>query len=89
MKPEKTYQYLKDLAEQIGITIRYEDFSDQEIPAKSGLCKLKGQHFYYMDSSKNLSQKIMLLSQCLSQMNLENIYVLPAIRKLLEDTRIK
>ena len=83
MKPEKTYQYLEDLAEQLGISIRYDDFSDPEVPARSGLCKVRGHHFYFMDNSKSLPEKIRLLSLCLSRMDLEGVYVLPAVRNLL------
>ena len=87
MKPEKTYQYLEDLAEQLGISIRYDDFSDPEVPARSGLCKVRGHHFYFMDNSKSLPEKIRLLSQCLSRMDLEGVYVLPAVRDLLGTTQ--
>ncbi|MCK4728431.1 MAG: hypothetical protein KAT27_05880 [Desulfobacterales bacterium] len=87
MEPEKTYQYLEDLAEQLGISIRYDDFSDPEVPATSGLCKVRGRRFYIMDRSKGLSEKISLLSQCLCRMDLDDVYVLPAIRELLDATR--
>jgi hypothetical protein len=83
MQPAKTYQYLEDLAEQLGISIRYDDLSDPELPATSGLCKVRGRHFYIMERSKSLSDKIRLLSQCLSRIDLDGIYVLPAIRELL------
>jgi len=87
MEPEKTYQYLEDLAEQLGISIRYDDFSDPEVPATSGLCKVKGSYLYIMDTSKDVAERIRLLSQCLSQIDLEGIYVVPAIRELLEKSR--
>jgi hypothetical protein len=83
MEPETTYQYLEDLAEQIGISIRYDDLSDPELPATSGLCKVKGRYVYIMDRSKSLSDKITLLTECLSRIDLNGIYVLPAIRELL------
>ena len=83
MEPEKTYQYLKDLAEKVGISIRYEDFSDSEVHATSGLCKVRGHHLYIMDNSISLTQKINLLTECLRRMDLEDIYVLPAVRSLL------
>lgn len=86
MEPQKTYQYLEDLAEQLGISVQYDDFSDPEVPAISGLCKVRGRHFYIMDRSKGLSEKIRLLSQCLCRMDLDGIYVLPAIRELLNAT---
>jgi len=87
MEPEKTYQYLEDLAEKVGISIRYEDLSSAELTAKSGLCKIKGRYLYIMDTSRDLTKRIELLSQCLSRMDLEGIYIVPAIRDLIERSR--
>ncbi len=86
MESEKTYQYLEDLAEKLGISIRYEDLFGG-LTARSGLCKIKGRYLYIMDTSKDLTKRIELLSRCLSQMNLEGIYIIPAIRELLERSR--
>ena len=87
MESEKTYQHLEDLAEQLGISIRYDDLSDPELPTTSGLCKVQGRHLYIMDRSKSLSEKIRLLSQCLCRMDLDGVYILPAIRELLNAAR--
>lgn len=87
MNPEQVYRHLENLAEQLGISIRYDNLSDPEATARSGLCKVKGRHFYIMNSSESLSEKIRLLSLCLRRMDLEGIYVLPAIRELLETAR--
>ncbi len=84
MHPELVYQHLEDLAEQLGISMRHEDLRYSETPVKSGLCKLKGCHFYLMDSSKDISERIRLLSQCIGRMDLEGVYVVPAIREFLQ-----
>jgi hypothetical protein len=84
MQPETIYQYLEHLAEQLGISIRYHDLVDPELPTTSGLCTVRGRHFFIMDRSKSLSQKITLLTECLCRMDLDGIYVRPAIRQLLE-----
>ncbi|OEU79621.1 MAG: hypothetical protein BA865_02760 [Desulfobacterales bacterium S5133MH4] len=84
MTPEKTYQYLTELAVKTGISIRYEDLSNSELTTKSGLCSIKGRFLFIMDVSKGLTERITLLSETLSQMDLGGIYVLPAIRELLE-----
>jgi hypothetical protein len=87
MEPLKTYQHLEELAEKLGISIRYEDLSSGEYTATSGLCRIRGRYLYIMDTSKDLKQRIAALSQCLSQMNLDGIYVVPALRALLEKSR--
>jgi hypothetical protein len=83
--PEHLYEQLENLAKQLGISIRYEDLGDPETPATSGLCKVKGRYFYIMDKSKDLSERIRLLTQCLCRMDFEGVYVLPGIRRLLEE----
>ncbi len=87
MEPEKTYQHLENLAEQLGISIRYENLAESGLTAKSGLCRIKERYFYIMDISRDLSERVKLLAQCLGRMDLEGVYVVPAIRKILEATR--
>ncbi len=84
MHPEQVYQHLENLAEQLGISIRYEDLCDSQAGAKSGLCKVRGRHFYIMDTSNTLAERIRLLTQCLGRLDLEGVYVLPVIRELLQ-----
>jgi hypothetical protein len=87
MEPENIYQCLEDLAEQLGISIRYHDLYDLEFHPRSGLCTLRGRHVYIMDRSTSISERIGLLSQCLCRMDLEGVYVLPAVRELLDAAR--
>ena len=84
LNSEQLYERLENLAQQLGISIRYENLSASTIRVRSGLCKVKGRSLYIMDSSKALGEKIRLLKECLSQMDLEGVYVLPAVRRFLE-----
>lgn len=85
MNSDQLYEHLENLAEQLGISIRYEDLSGHEAKATSGLCKVKGRLYYIMDRSKPLPEKIRLLKECLRQTNLEGVYLLPAVRQLLQE----
>ncbi|HID31586.1 MAG TPA: hypothetical protein EYP19_16510 [Desulfobacterales bacterium] len=87
MQPEETYQHLENLAGRLGISVRYDDLYDAEVPVTSGLCKVGGRHLYIMDRSKSLSEKIRLLCQCLCRMDLDSVYMLPAVRDLLNAAR--
>ena len=84
MQPEEAYQHLENLAAKLGISMRYDDLYDPELPVKSGLCKVGGRRFYIMDKSKSLSEKTTLLAQCLCHMDTDGVYLLPAIRDLLK-----
>lgn len=84
MQPHQVYEHLEILARQLGITVRYENLRDSDAPARSGLCKLKGRQVYIMDISSSLCERIRLLSLCLRQMDLDGVFILPAVRKVLE-----
>jgi hypothetical protein len=87
MQPHQLYEHLENLAGQLGISIRYDNLRDSDAPVRSGLCVVKGRHLYIMDTSTTLSERIRLLSLCLSRMDFEERYVLPVIRELLEEAR--
>jgi hypothetical protein len=84
MKPEVIYQELKDLAEKLDITVSEQNLRMTRTQAKSGLCKVKGRHLFVMDKHQSMHKKIQLLAGCLSQMPHEDVYVVPAIRELLQ-----
>ena len=83
MKPEQIYQDLKDLAERLGITVAEENFRRTAVKAKSGLCRVKGKDIFIIDKQKSFQDKIDLLSFCLSEMPHEDVFVVPAVRELL------
>ena len=84
MKPEQIYQELKDLAEKLEITVSEQNLRTAGIQVKSGLCKVKGKNMFIMDKHKSLRKKIELLATQLSQLPHEGIYVVPAVREILE-----
>ena len=83
MKPEQIYQDLKDLAERLGITVAEENFRRTAVKAKSGLCRVKDKDIFIIDKQKSIQDKIDLLSSCLSEMPHEDVFVVPAVRELL------
>ena len=84
MKPEQIYQELIDLAEKLQITVSEQNLRKTGVKAKSGLCKVKGKYLFIMDKHKSIHKKIDLLSENLSSVPHENIYIKPAIRELIE-----
>ena len=84
MKPEQVYQELIDLAEKLEITVSEQNLRKMGVKAKSGLCKVKGKYRFIMDKHKSIRKKIDLLSSHLAHMPHENIYIVPAVRELLD-----
>ena len=80
MKPEQLREELESLSDKLGITVRYEqgDF-------KGGICQVKEETLLIVPKRLPLEKQVQLLSRELAQFPLENIYILPAIRKLLDE----
>ena len=84
MKPDQIYQELKDLAEKLEITVSEQNFRNTGIKVKSGLCKVKGKNMFIMDKHKSIHKKIDTLASQLTEFPHEDLYVMPAIREILE-----
>ncbi|MFC1882584.1 hypothetical protein ACFL2S_13955 [Thermodesulfobacteriota bacterium] len=83
MKPEQIYQELKDLAENLAVTVSEQNLRTAGIKVKSGLCTVKGKNVFIMDKHKSIHKKIKILAAQLANMPTEDIYLIPAIREML------
>ncbi len=84
MKPEKTYQDLKELAEKLGVTVSEQNLRSTGIKVKSGLCKVKGKNIFIIDKNISFQDKNEILASCLSKMPHEDIFIVPALREYLD-----
>ena len=84
MKPDQLYQELKDLAERMQITVSEQNLKTAGVKVKSGLCSVKGQNMFIMDKHKSIHKKIRILATQLAEIPHEDLYVIPAVRELLE-----
>jgi hypothetical protein len=84
MKPEQIYQELKDLAEKLEITFSEQNLRIAGLKVKSGLCKVKGKNLFIMDKHKSIHKKIDILASLLAKFPHEDLYIMPAIREILE-----
>jgi hypothetical protein len=84
MKPEQTYQDLKELAEKLGVVVSEQNLRNTGIKVKSGLCKVKGKNILVMDKKLPLQNKNEVLASCLSKLPHEDIFMVPALREYLD-----
>ncbi len=84
MKPKHQYQYLKEVAEKFNISVSEHNFCISGIQVKSGLCIVKGQKKFIMDKHKPIYDKIEILATCLANFPLDDVYLKPDIRELLD-----
>jgi hypothetical protein len=87
MRPEQLYQELKALADKMNLRVLEQNFRTTGIRVKSGYCKVKGQDHCIVDKHLKLNQKVEVVAECLSEMPLESIYIMPAVREYLDQFR--
>jgi hypothetical protein len=83
MKPEKIYQELKDLADQLGVVVEEHNFRNTGIRVKSGSCIVHGKHLVVIDKHKPLGKKIGVLASALAKLPHDTVYLVPAVREMI------
>lgn len=80
MTQQKTYDELKALATEIGLTIRLELGNFE-----GGLCVLKSKRVILVNRRHDLGRRIHTVACALHEAGLDNMFVKPALRELIED----
>ena len=83
MTPEQLLQELKDLSENLGISVSEENLKASGFKVKSGLCTVKGKKLLIIDKTKPTDQKIDIIAECLASQPLDSVYLIPAVRELV------
>ncbi|MBN1348863.1 hypothetical protein JXJ21_05595 [candidate division KSB1 bacterium] len=80
MEEETVLQQLEAILKELSIALRYEKGRFQ-----GGLCRLHGEEVFILNSKLSVDRKIRIIAKELSLLNLENVYILPAIREIIEE----
>lgn len=75
---------LEELAEKLGILVRDEMINIDDVSSTGGLCVVEGKHILILNSKTTVTEKIQVAIKALRQFDLNEIYVKPSIRELLE-----
>ena len=80
MSQEETLLALETLAKTLAVEVRYEkgDFN-------GGLCRIDDRPILLVQKTDPLHRKIHVLARELGAMNLDHIFVMPALRALIEE----
>lgn len=80
---------LEELAESLGLQIRYETIRlDEELGNRpGGVCLLRGQRLIIIDPHAGLKEKIRILFEGIRHCDLDRIYIRPALRELFDRLR--
>jgi hypothetical protein len=87
MQNSRVLGYLENLAYRLGIDIVYENLGEADFSIGGGLCKVKGVYKIFMDPSTPLELQIEILARALSSFKIEELYLLPCIREILEKAK--
>jgi len=82
MRADQIFMELKSISDKIGIRVVEKSFRNTGIKVESGLCRVKGKPVYILDRNISIHEKNKLLTDCLSAQDLNDVYVLPAVRML-------
>ncbi len=85
MKPDQLYNKLKEVAEKRCITVKEQNVRNVGIHVSSGLCRIEDEQVFIMDKRLPVREKIAALAESLSTMNLDDVYIVPAVRALLDN----
>jgi len=80
-------QQLEELAERLGVKILYESLGQEEFVVRSGSCTLRGQLLAIIDQRLLPAERIRALADCLARFDLSTMYLVPAVRELIEARR--
>jgi hypothetical protein len=77
---EEILQELKSVADQLGATVRFEkgDF-------KGGYCIIHDKKVIVINKMTNLQKKVMILSSALKELGVDEIYLSPRVREVIEE----
>jgi N-dimethylarginine dimethylaminohydrolase len=75
---------LEELADKVGMPIRYEIIRD-ELTGSGGLCRINGKSLLIIHAKATAKEKMRIITEALKRFDLGNIYVRPALRELLEE----
>ena len=81
--PKLILAELEDLAQRLGLTVRYEKLGDEDTEVHSGRCRLKGEEILLMDKRLTPADRVKILSQELAHQDLSGIYIKPMLKKYL------
>ena len=89
MDAQALFAELEDLLRRLGVTIKSERLATTAPWVKGGLYKVKGQTCCLVDSSATVAETNEVLLDAVAQLDLEDVYIKPAVRELIAPQKLK
>lgn len=75
---------LKNLAEKLGIVVYERVLLRTPVNVRSGLCVVKGKPRIILERKLTESEKVAIMAESLSTLDLDEVYVMPHIREIID-----
>ncbi len=75
---------LEGLAYKLGMEIRYEAFGTDTEDSPGGYCRLGAKKYIIVNKNLPLDAQVMVIGLALKHIDLEGVYVRPAVRDFLD-----
>jgi hypothetical protein len=79
MEPTKVLQELESLAASLSVEVRYDD-----LDGPGGLCRYGGRSRLIVNRALSVAERVRVISRALARLPLDDVFVRPQIRELLE-----
>jgi hypothetical protein len=84
MTETSVLEHLEEIALRLGVELRYEHLGLSGHRCDGGYCRLAGKPMILMNRRDSRRRKILILARSLAKLDLEGIFIPPAVRKLIE-----
>jgi hypothetical protein len=84
MDASEILEQLETLAEHHRIKVRYE-----KCKSRGGLCRVNDEQMLIVRRSLTVPEKVDVLSQALAALPLDDVYLKPEVRRLLEEAALR
>ena len=75
---------LEEVAQSLGVEVRYEIIKKDGLYYTGGLCRIKGEYVVIIHSKAPSEDKIQTLAQALKRFDLSQVYLRPGLREFLD-----
>ena len=74
---------LEELADSLGLKVRYEKIKKEASFYPGGLCRVKGEDTFIINKQASADDKIQALAKGIVSFDLSQVYIKPALREFL------
>jgi uncharacterized protein (DUF111 family) len=83
MDEEEIIEQLEDLAQRLGIKVRYEELKKEGVFSPGGLCRVKDEDILIVNSKASVQDKMQVLAKAVTSFDLGGVYMRPGLREFL------